>query len=115
MSISVAVKMRQAKNGELLLMLYRTVLTELEGIHKKVRLIIVERATCGGKLEGDKLAKQYSHSRTALYKQLSLVKDKFRKNKFAPHALRLSPPQDSGVLRRRKPKTARYADFKNTN
>ncbi len=79
MSISVAVKMRQAKNGELLLMLYRTVLTELEGIHKKVRLIIVERATCGGKLEGDKLAKQYSHSMTALYKQLSLVKDKFRK------------------------------------
>jgi len=36
-------------------------------------------------------------------------------NKFAPHALRLSPPQDSVVLRRRKPKMARYADFKNTN
>ncbi len=37
------------------------------------------------------------------------------KNKFAPRALHLSPRQDRGVLRRRKPKTARYADFKNTN
>ena len=36
-------------------------------------------------------------------------------NKFAPRALHLSPRQDRGVLRRRKPKTARYADFKNTN
>ncbi len=35
-------------------------------------------------------------------------------NKFAPRALHLSPRQDRGVLRRRKPKTARYADFKNT-
>ena len=37
------------------------------------------------------------------------------KNKFAPHALQLSPRQDRGVLRRRKPKTARYANFKDTN
>jgi len=52
---------------------------ELEGLHKKVRLIIVERATCGGKLEGDKLAKQYSHSKTTLYKQFSLLREKLRK------------------------------------
>ncbi len=39
----------------------------------------------------------------------------FIANKFAPRALHLSPRQDRGVLRRKKPKTARYADFKNTN
>ncbi len=38
-----------------------------------------------------------------------------KENKFAPRALHLSPRQDRGVLRRKKPKTARYADFKNTN
>ena len=42
-------------------------------------------------------------------------KDWIKSNKFAPRALHLSPRQDRGVLRRRKPKTARYADFKNTN
>ncbi len=43
------------------------------------------------------------------------VSSELAANKFAPRALHLSPRQDRGVLRRRKPKTARYADFKNTN
>ncbi|SEP78847.1 hypothetical protein [Nitrosomonas ureae] len=38
-----------------------------------------------------------------------------RTYKFAPHTLHLSPRQDRGVLRRRKPETAHYAYFKNTN
>ena len=52
---------------------------ELEGVHKKVRLIIVERALCGGKLESDKLAREYGHCKTVLYKQLNLVRERFRK------------------------------------
>ena len=43
----------------------------------------------------------------------TIARERLR-NKFAPRALCLSPWQDHGVLRLRKQKTARYADFKNT-
>jgi len=43
-----------------------------------------------------------------------IIKIVKNRNKFAPRALCLSPWQDHGVLRLRKQKTARYADFKNT-
>lgn len=52
---------------------------ELEGVHRKVRIMMVEKAVCGGKLEIDRLCKQYSLGRTQLYKQLSDIKVKFRK------------------------------------
>ena len=58
------------------------------------------------------------HSENALTLRLAIATSGYKgphQNKFAPRALHLSPRQDRGVLRRRKPKTARYADFKNTN
>lgn len=52
---------------------------ELEGVHRKVRLMMVEKSVCGGRLDIDRLCKDYSMGRSAMYKQLSDVKVKFRK------------------------------------
>lgn len=52
---------------------------ELEGVHRKVRRMMVERAICGGKLDIDHLCKRYSLGRTTTYRQLSAMKIKLRK------------------------------------
>lgn len=52
---------------------------ELEGAHRKVRLMIVERAVCGGRLDIDMLCKRYSLARSTTFKQLSAIKTKLRK------------------------------------
>lgn len=52
---------------------------ELEGVHRNVRLMMVERAVCGGKLDIDRLCKNYSLGRRTLYSQLATIKVKFRK------------------------------------
>lgn len=52
---------------------------ELEGVHRKVRLMMVERAICGGKLDIDLLCKRYSLGRTTTYSQLSAIKTKLGK------------------------------------
>jgi len=52
---------------------------ELEGIHKKVRLMIVRKVMCGGRLHFDILAKQYSLAERSLYRRAAAVKLKYRK------------------------------------
>lgn len=52
---------------------------ELEGVHRKVRLMMVERAVCGGRLDIDMLCKRYSLARSTTFKQLSTIKTKLRK------------------------------------
>lgn len=52
---------------------------ELEGVHRKVRLLIVRKVMCGGKLHYDLLARQYSLAERSLYRQASAVKVKYRK------------------------------------
>ena len=52
---------------------------ELEGVHRKVRLMMVERAICGGRLDIDMLCRRYSLGRTTTYGQLSAIKTKLRK------------------------------------
>lgn len=52
---------------------------ELEGVHRKARRVMVERAVCGVKLDIDKLCKRYSLGRTTTYSQLSAIKTKLRK------------------------------------
>jgi len=52
---------------------------ELEGVHRKVRRMMVERAVCGGKLDIDLLCKRYSLARSTTFKQLSTIKTKLRK------------------------------------
>lgn len=52
---------------------------ELEGVHRKVRLMMVERAICGGRLDIDLLCKRYSLARSTTFKQLSTIKTKLRK------------------------------------
>lgn len=52
---------------------------ELEGVHRKVRLMMVERAVCGGRLDIDLLCKRYSLARSTTFKQLSTIKAKLRK------------------------------------
>lgn len=52
---------------------------ELEGVHRAVRVMMVEKAICGGRLDIDKLCKQYSIGRSTTFKQLADIKIKFRK------------------------------------
>ena len=52
---------------------------ELEGVHRTVRLMMVEKAICGGRLDIDRLCKQYSMGRSTTFKQLADIKVKFRK------------------------------------
>jgi len=52
---------------------------ELEGVHRTVRLLMVEKAICGGRLEIDLLCKNFLISRSALYKQFADIKNKLRK------------------------------------
>lgn len=52
---------------------------ELEGVHRKVRIMMVERAVCGGRLDIDQICKRYSLGRTTTYTQLSAIKTKLRK------------------------------------
>ena len=52
---------------------------ELEGVHRKVRLMMVERAICGGRMDMDSLCKRYSLARSTTFKQLSTIKTKLRK------------------------------------
>jgi len=52
---------------------------EMEGVHRKVRLMMVERAICGGRLDIDLLCKRYSMARSTTFKQLSTIKIKLRK------------------------------------
>lgn len=52
---------------------------ELEGAHRKVRIMMVERAVCGGRLDIDLLCKRYSLARSTTFKQLSTIKTKLRK------------------------------------
>lgn len=52
---------------------------ELEGVHRKVRLLMVENAIGGRKIEVDQLCESYSLGRSATYKQLATIKTKFRK------------------------------------
>lgn len=52
---------------------------ELEGVHRTVRLMMVEKAICGGRLDIEMMGKKYSLSRSATYRQLSDLKTKFRK------------------------------------
>ena len=52
---------------------------ELEGVHRAVRIMMVEKAICGGKLDISKLCKDYSLGRSALYAQFAIIKTKFRK------------------------------------
>ena len=52
---------------------------ELEGVHRKVRLMMVERAICGGRLDIDLLCKRYSMARSTAFKQLSTIKIRLRK------------------------------------
>lgn len=52
---------------------------ELEGVHRKVRRMMVERAICGGRLDINLVCKRYSLGRTATYSQLSAIKTKLRK------------------------------------
>jgi len=51
---------------------------ELEGVHRKIRLIMIERAVTGGRLEIDHLIKKYSLSERTLYRQYKSVKTKIR-------------------------------------
>lgn len=52
---------------------------ELEGVHRKVRLMMIERAVCGGRLDIDLICKRYSLARSTTFKQLSTIKTKLRK------------------------------------
>lgn len=52
---------------------------ELEGVHRKVRVMMVKKALCGGKLDVTQLCRDYYMGRTALYTQLSDIKVKLRK------------------------------------
>ena len=52
---------------------------ELEGVHRKVRHIMVERAICGGKIDMQYLCNRYSLSTRTTYRQYSDLKTKFRK------------------------------------
>lgn len=52
---------------------------ELEGVHRKVRLMMVERAICGGRLDIDLLCRRYSLARSTTFKQLAVIKAKLRK------------------------------------
>lgn len=52
---------------------------ELEGVHRKVRLMIVRKIMCGGKLQYDLLARQYSLAERSLYRQAAALKLKYRK------------------------------------
>lgn len=52
---------------------------ELDGVHRKVRRMMVERAICGGKLDIDLICKRYSLARSTTFKQLSTIKTKLRK------------------------------------
>ncbi len=52
---------------------------ELEGLHRKVRLDMVIKAICGGKLDVDNICKVYSMGRSTTFQQFSNVKTKFRK------------------------------------
>lgn len=52
---------------------------ELEGVHRKVRLMMVEVAICGGRLDVDMVSRKYSVGRSTTYKQLAELKIKLRK------------------------------------
>lgn len=52
---------------------------ELEGVHKTVRLDMVEKSVCGGKVNIIDHCKKYSLGRTVLYEQLSAIKHKLKK------------------------------------
>ena len=77
-------------------------------IHKRTRLTPLDREEIK-RLYG---TREWTNKR---FLQAKYGMKRLAKNKFAPRALHLSPRQDRGVLRRRKPKKARFTDFKNTN
>lgn len=52
---------------------------ELEGVHRAVRLMMVERAICGGRLDVETVSRKYSLSKSTTYRQLSIIKNKYRK------------------------------------
>lgn len=52
---------------------------ELDGVHRKVRNMIVKVAVCGGRLDIDSISRQYSLGRSTTYKQLAKMKEKIRK------------------------------------
>lgn len=52
---------------------------ELEGVHRKVRIMIVRKIMCGGKLNYENLARQYSLAERSLYRQAAAVRLKYRK------------------------------------
>lgn len=58
---------------------YLTQGVELEGVHRRVRFMMVEKAVCGGKMDMETLCKRYSLSKSTTYRQLSEIKVKFRK------------------------------------
>ncbi|WP_430229889.1 hypothetical protein [Nitrosomonas communis] len=52
---------------------------ELEGVHKHVRLQMVRKAICGGDIDIKGLCDKYLLSKPTLYRQLSMLKQKYRK------------------------------------
>lgn len=52
---------------------------EMEGVHRRVRLIMVEKAVIGGKIDMDLICKTYSLSKSTTYRQLADVKVKIKK------------------------------------
>lgn len=52
---------------------------ELEGVHRKVRLMMVEVAICGGRIDVDMVSRKYSMGRSTTYRQLAELKIKLRK------------------------------------
>ena len=52
---------------------------ELEGVNKKVRLMLVERVFNGTKISIDRISKENSLNNRTLYRQLASIKEKYRK------------------------------------
>ena len=52
---------------------------ELEGVHRRVRLMMVEKAVFGSGISAVQLANQYSLSERTLQRQYSLIRTKFQK------------------------------------
>lgn len=52
---------------------------ELEGVHRKVRLDMVRKAVCGGKLDVENICKVYSMGRSTTFQQFANIKTKIRR------------------------------------
>lgn len=52
---------------------------ELEGVHRAVRLVMVEKAICGGRIDAKLIASTYSLSERTLYRKFAVIRSKYRK------------------------------------